>query len=350
MESYMLKDLHVKGLRSNARMKIRGVLQGVGVILCGLLLSGAGLKPGELLVGEAVAYRLEGRRFQQTGQFQEALTAYRKALIANPRYAEGYNDLGVVLEALGDLDNAESAYKTALQLDPKLLGAHSNLALLYERKGIIPEAARHWAARVQGGTADDPWTAKARQKLIQYKLPVPESPETLAKKQKEAQALQKEEARKEELKKRRTRETQRVSQAAPKPAEPAGGEKATKEAKKLKAKEEAILRAIQKAAQMKVPPAAGAPALKPEEKILAPADARRVAEKFVLERESTWSQSAEELYQRAVTAMRQGRYEEAVTLFQQVLVLRPDHTEAVQGLKRAQTALDSKAKTAPKKP
>lgn len=318
-------------------MKTKSLFRAIAIFSCGLLLSGAGLKPGELLVGEAVVYRLEGRRFQETGQFQEALTAYRKALIANPRYAEGYNDLGVALEALGDLDSAEAAYKTALQLDPKLLATHSNLALLYERKGIIPEAARHWAARVQSGLADDPWAAKARQKLIQYKLPVPESPETLAKKQKAAEALQKEQAKKQELKKRQTQTTER--------------ERAALATRKAKAREEAILKAVQKAAQMKVsPPVAAATLPKKQQEILAPADARRVAEKFVLERESTWSQSAQELYERAVLSMRQGRYEEAATLFQQVLVLRPDHTEAVQGLKRAQTALDSKAKTAPKKP
>ncbi len=55
-------------------------------------------------------------------------------------------------------------------------------------------------------------------------------------------------------------------------------------------------------------------------------------------------QTIRELYQRGVTAMRQGDYQSAVTHFEQVLALNPNHTEAKQGLKRAQIALSKSIK------
>ena len=77
-----------------------------------------------------------------------------------------------------------------------------------------------------------------------------------------------------------------------------------------------------------------------------PLEAKTLAETLAREKAKTWDLSASELYQRGVTAMRQGRYEDAAAHFQQVLALQPDHAQARQGLERAKAALEKSAKKA----
>ena len=124
---------------------------------------------------EGVMYRTEGHQFQQQGNLEQAAAAYRKAIIVKPDYAEAYNDLGVILESMGDAAGAEDAYKTSLKFKPDLGSAHSNLALLYEETNRVKEAAVHWGARSQIGPLDDPWVIKAREKLAKYNLRIPET-------------------------------------------------------------------------------------------------------------------------------------------------------------------------------
>ena len=346
-----------------------------GILLLGLFLMGTQLKPGELIHEEAMAYRVEGRHFQETGRLREALSAYQKALIVDPKYAEAYNDLGVVLEALGNLQAAEDAYKTALQLEPKQTAVHSNLALLYERKGMIQEAANHWAIRVRGAPLEDRWVKKAREKLIECKLPVPESPDLIEKKRiaqrdlslRTGRALLEQKKWDEAiLEFKRVLEidpTHEVASAGLKKAlaEKERGLKVRQPAKlqvkpeiaparptlvkDTQKRETAIARALKDASQK-----AGA-VVQEKEMLPRPVskDAKVVAEDLAEEREKTWSRSTTELYERAVTAMRQGRYEDAVTHFKQVLALKADHEEAKQGLKRAQAALEKSTKGSLKK-
>ena len=143
------------------------------VFFLSFLLLGAGLKSGELVRSEAVTYRAEGLHFQKMGQLQDAPSAFQKAVEAYPRYSEAYNDLGVVLEALGNGTAAQAAYLLALQIDPRFGAAYSNLAAFYEREGKIKEASVSWTARVKMGPPADPWVQKAVEKLKQYRFPLP---------------------------------------------------------------------------------------------------------------------------------------------------------------------------------
>ena len=151
--------------------------------------SGANVKPGEILLQDAVSFRAEGRQLQDAGEIQGASAAYRRAVTVNPSYAEAYNDLGVVLESLGNLQEAEEAYKSAVTLKPDFGAAHSNLASLYEETGRTKEAAEHWSARIRLGPPDDPWVIKAREKVTHYQLPITETPREVAENKKQAVKL-----------------------------------------------------------------------------------------------------------------------------------------------------------------
>ncbi len=315
------------------------------ILLGALFLLGAEMRGGELLFKEATTYRLEGQRFQQQGDLKMAEASYRKAIATNPRYADAYNDLGVVLESLGDLSHAQEAYTTALKINPSLPGVHSNLALLYERLGKVEQAAPHWGARVRMGPEEDPWVQKAREKLIQYKLPVPETEASIAKKR-GSEANMAYEAGGRHLKAKQwdqaVQEFQRALSLDPTHKKAAAG---LREAQaRLKGKEAAREKEMGRA-QVQMTQERETVAPKAEEvsppsvpSVVPPPEAEALAGDVAREKSKTRLQTTRELYQRALTAMRDGQFEEAVMRFQQVLTLDPDYKEARQGLKRAQTA------------
>ncbi len=115
---------------------------------------------------EAVAYRAEGYEAQRRGDAASALTYYQKAAALDPSYPTPHNDLGILLEEQGRLSEAEAAYQQALALNPNYLEAHANLAMLYERMGEREKAISHWRVRYELGEADDPWTARAEERLV----------------------------------------------------------------------------------------------------------------------------------------------------------------------------------------
>ena len=115
---------------------------------------------------DAITYRNEGFERQRQGDLQGALMAYQKAAALDPSYPTPLNDVGVLYEQMGQLDDAKRAYEQALVLDPNYLEAHTNLAMLHERLGEKEKAIYHWLKRYQLGRADDPWTARAEERLV----------------------------------------------------------------------------------------------------------------------------------------------------------------------------------------
>lgn len=115
---------------------------------------------------EAMSYRAQGYEAQQRGDDATALSFYQKAAALDPTYPTPHNDIGVLKEKEGHLEEAEQAYQQALTSNPNYLEAHANLAMLYERMGQEEKATYHWLKRYQFGDAQDPWTAKAEERLL----------------------------------------------------------------------------------------------------------------------------------------------------------------------------------------
>ncbi|MBI3323492.1 MAG: tetratricopeptide repeat protein [Candidatus Omnitrophica bacterium] len=472
---------------------IPSAVRAAGFFLLSLLLTGAGVevKPGDILLQDAVSYRAEGRQLQDAGELQRASAAYRRAVAVNPRYAEAFNDLGVVLESMGDLAGAEKAYKEALVLKPDFAAAHSNLALLYEETNRPKEAGEHWTARIRLGPPDDPWVMRARERMERHKIPVLDTPRQSAEKKSQAVKLailagqthmdarrwddaireferaldmepgnakanrylnvarlkaaeaerrmgremersthrvlrDREEAarEKEEAALRKVEERKRRVEAV-RAAEPSGPrrpwwkfwagdpqrqrrremEKAAEQARRLReAQEEALREAEQMLSKPAAPkpapvapapqkqPPAVAPAMRPASeppkpaapapltaakpapasapapapapapvKVVSPApavrpaparpepalskvegpslaEAQRLALEYARQRAETTRDSRDELYQRGITAMREGDYSQAAEHFRQVLALDPRDVEAQQALARAERA------------
>jgi len=119
---------------------------------------------------QARNYRAQGVELQRTGNIDEAMALYQKAIELDPSYQIAYNDLGILYEGKGFIDRAEECYLKAVKIDPDYLSAYTNLALVYENKRDLKKAAFYWEKRLELGSSDDPWTQKARQRLEDIRL------------------------------------------------------------------------------------------------------------------------------------------------------------------------------------
>ena len=66
---------------------------------------------------------------------EDAFVHLKKALELDPKYAQGYNHLGVLFLTQNKLEEAEQSLINALKLDFNLIDAHFNLGALYQKVG-----------------------------------------------------------------------------------------------------------------------------------------------------------------------------------------------------------------------
>src|SRR6266542_1453581 len=109
----------------------------------------------------ALASFRDGVAAQQRGELERAAEAYRRAITAEPEYAEAHANLGAVLARLGRYDEAVACYERALRLNPQLNAARLNLGLAHYRAGALTAAVEAFKA----AHAADPSLLQARQLL-----------------------------------------------------------------------------------------------------------------------------------------------------------------------------------------
>jgi tetratricopeptide (TPR) repeat protein len=98
------------------------------------------------------------------GKTEPAAERFRQTVETDPMHAKGWNSLGMVLEQLGEAEEAVAAYRMALKAAPAYVEVHWHLADLLEELGRPEEAQPHWRAYLQGGT-DTEWLRYARERL-----------------------------------------------------------------------------------------------------------------------------------------------------------------------------------------
>ena len=67
------------------------------------------------------------------GKFEEAVVSYKKLIELKPDYAQGYNNLGIVLFNLYRFDEAKKNYKKAIELKPDYANAYNNLGIIFNK-------------------------------------------------------------------------------------------------------------------------------------------------------------------------------------------------------------------------
>lgn len=91
------------------------------------------------------------------GDHTGAETAFKKAIDANSRTIEAYNQLGMLYRRHGRLDEAQFIYEEALRRDPDNSNIHWNLGILYDRYlSNPPRALQHYQRYRQLTGSDDP--------------------------------------------------------------------------------------------------------------------------------------------------------------------------------------------------
>ncbi len=78
------------------------------------------------------------RLFESNGQFDKAITQYRKAIADDDKFVDAYDRLGLLYSLQGRHEEAEKALRTAIQISPSEVALRNNLAF-----GLILQ--RRWA-------------------------------------------------------------------------------------------------------------------------------------------------------------------------------------------------------------
>jgi Flp pilus assembly protein TadD len=87
-------------------------------------------------------YRLadNGLEFLQKGQYDAAISEFRKALAMDPDDTTALSNLGVALTSAGRFDEAAAQFRKTIEVDPENFKAHGNLGVALARSGRFAEA------------------------------------------------------------------------------------------------------------------------------------------------------------------------------------------------------------------
>lgn len=105
----------------------------------------------------AEALDLEAR-----GDFPSALTSYRLALRENPDDLRVLQNIAIAFSKTGQPEEAIRAYRKALQIDPDLAGAHYGLAFLLLKRSDTAHAGMHLEAFLRNTKGTDPDSERFR--------------------------------------------------------------------------------------------------------------------------------------------------------------------------------------------
>ena len=97
-------------------------------------------------------YLNEALALERQGDFEAALTSYRLALRDNPHDTRILQNMAIAFTKTGQPDEAIRHYRRALELDPTLVGAHYGVAFLLLKRGDAG-AGRGTPARLPGPAA-----------------------------------------------------------------------------------------------------------------------------------------------------------------------------------------------------
>ena len=82
-----------------------------------------------------------GLAYYHSGQTENAIAAYQKAIQLEPNFADAYGGLGVIYWRTGNLDKAIRYCQKAIKIAPENIEFHQNLTRIYWQKGRYDAAA-----------------------------------------------------------------------------------------------------------------------------------------------------------------------------------------------------------------
>lgn len=119
-----------------------------------------------------VDYLSEALALERQGDYDAALTSYRLALRDRPNDQRVLQNMAIAFTRTGQMEDAVRCYRRALELDPTLGGAHYGLAFLLLKRGDAGGAAEHLDAFLERAPHDpesERWVRHARQTLAELR-------------------------------------------------------------------------------------------------------------------------------------------------------------------------------------
>lgn len=113
-------------------------------------------------------YLNEALLLERQGDYDAALTSYRLALRDKPDDHRVLQNMAIAFTKTGQVEEAVRCYRRALDVEPRLSGAHYGLAYLLLKRGATTEAAEHleaFLAQPPKGTEAERWVRHARETL-----------------------------------------------------------------------------------------------------------------------------------------------------------------------------------------
>lgn len=113
-------------------------------------------------------YLNEALALERQGDFEAALTSYRLALRDNAQDTRILQNMAIAFTKTGQPDEAVRHYRRAIDLDPGLVGAHYGVAFLLLKRGDAGQAAEHlrtFLARPPRGPDAERWIRHAEAAL-----------------------------------------------------------------------------------------------------------------------------------------------------------------------------------------
>ena len=81
-----------------------------------------------------------GAILESLGELQKAKDCYEKAIKLKPSYTDAHYNLGVILHNTGDIQKAKSCYEKAIEINPNYVNAYNNLGTVFKELGEIQKA------------------------------------------------------------------------------------------------------------------------------------------------------------------------------------------------------------------
>jgi tetratricopeptide (TPR) repeat protein len=113
-------------------------------------------------------YLSEALALERQGDYDAALTSYRLALRDQPANYKVLQNMAIAYSKTGQMEEAIRCYRRALEVEPRLSGAHYGLAFLLLKRGDDMDAAYHLEAFLMNppdGQESERWIRHARKTL-----------------------------------------------------------------------------------------------------------------------------------------------------------------------------------------
>jgi tetratricopeptide (TPR) repeat protein len=121
---------------------------------------------------QRVDYLTEALALERQGDYAAALTSYRLALRDRPNDHRVLQNMAIAFSRTGQQDEAIRCYRRALDIEPKLTGAHYGLAFLLLKRGESGNAEQHleqFLAQTPETPEAERWVRHARETLEQLR-------------------------------------------------------------------------------------------------------------------------------------------------------------------------------------